>query len=1086
MFIDPSHMRFPGRVYCLALTLFQLFHPGFLPGQNRFQNPTILDYRQGLPSNDVTDIVQDQNGFIWIATTRGIVRYDGLDLQNINSLTADSMSLPQCRINDILVARKTGALWISSNLGLFVYQPNTRTLQAYVPVPGDNRSLPHLHIDYTYQDREGVIWAGAFDRGVARYQPDSDDFLRLLPETFFPPDTARQAVAVNRVQGFLQDADLDHIYWLSTAYGLLKWDRHQELMVRFPLDVPHSRKSLPALNSARCMYQHPGGWILQGLWEGGFSIFNPRENTFRFSGEWRAHHEFLNDNSVHQIQPRFGTEVWLSFRDRLAVFDLDEMQFTRWWGGDPHDRQTYGVDLTDREGRIWTGFDRGVNLYDSLAQQLSHYVLPVRRGEGGFYFSQLLSLGEESYLLGFGDAPAVYEVNVRTGSYRPILPAQSYSTQPSKWHCIDILKQSSGEILVLTSDRLLRLDAARGLLREAFTTWPWQDPVFSDLLEDAEGNLWLTTRNEGLFRFDAQARSWRQFRRELEPPGFSGHSDWLGSLHEGPLGRIWFRASQGYSVYLPDRDTILNFPFREGDDHNFISVTDFATGQDGMLWVGGGEQGVGMIDPSHPEGGITLITGPEKGLRINPVNDLTVGPEGKIWLVDGEALARFDPKTDEVYYLDPSYGLPGYDEVLNVQALSSSLLVNLPGGRIGLGYRRGFAVFEPSRLRKNHHLPIPYIRDFQIFDRKMELDTALFHRQEIRLGHRENFFSFELSALNFFAPEGTVFRYRLEGVDEDWVDAGARRYVAYTNVSGGHYTLRVMAGNNEGRWNLNPYVLSILVATPWWQTQWFYALLLFFGAGLVYLFYRWRVWQIRSQENLKSTFERQLAATEMSALRAQMNPHFIFNCLNSIDYFIIQNKTEEASDYLNRFSRLIRLILQNSRAARISLQDELDALRLYIELESLRFQEAFDYVVKVDEELDLGSIDVPPMLLQPYVENAIWHGLLHKEGKGRLELILSHRADALHCVIRDNGIGRAAAKQLKSKSATRRKSFGMQITRDRLKMLGHLDDGTASVEVHDLTAESGESLGTVVELVIGMDSLGTKPVAGPPGDVGTG
>ena len=154
----------------------------------------------------------------------------------------------------------------------------------------------------------------------------------------------------------------------------------------------------------------------------------------------------------------------------------------------------------------------------------------------------------------------------------------------------------------------------------------------------------------------------------------------------------------------------------------------------------------------------------------------------------------------------------------------------------------------------------------------------------------------------------------------------------------------------------------------------------------------------------------------MSALRAQMNPHFIFNSLNSIDNYILRNKTQEASDYLNRFSKLIRLILQNSQSSYISLQDELEALRLYIEMESLRFNHKFDYRVSIQSGLYPESIEIPPMLIQPYVENAIWHGLMQKKEKGHLEIVITREGDLLKCIIEDDGIGREASRKLRSKT----------------------------------------------------------------------
>lgn len=235
--------------------------------------------------------------------------------------------------------------------------------------------------------------------------------------------------------------------------------------------------------------------------------------------------------------------------------------------------------------------------------------------------------------------------------------------------------------------------------------------------------------------------------------------------------------------------------------------------------------------------------------------------------------------------------------------------------------------------------------------------------------------------------------------------------------------------------------------------------------GLV-LLVRFGVNQIRREEQLKLEFERRLSKVEMGALRSQMNPHFIFNCLNSIDYYILKNESEKASDYLNRFSRLIRLILQNSTKNQVNLKEELEALRLYIEMEALRFQGQFKYTIQVKNGLVPVDHEVPPMLLQPYVENAIWHGLLHSEEPGRLDIILAIEGHNLLCCIEDNGVGRDFVHEMNANAKLKTRSMGTKITEDRLELFSKLYHSEAAVEIIDLKDREGRAIGTRVELSI--------------------
>ncbi|HZE84960.1 MAG TPA: histidine kinase [Puia sp.] len=217
-------------------------------------------------------------------------------------------------------------------------------------------------------------------------------------------------------------------------------------------------------------------------------------------------------------------------------------------------------------------------------------------------------------------------------------------------------------------------------------------------------------------------------------------------------------------------------------------------------------------------------------------------------------------------------------------------------------------------------------------------------------------------------------------------------------------------------------------------------------------------------DTTQAELKQQGAELEMQALRAQMNPHFIFNCLNSINRFILKNETEPASDYLTKFSRLIRMVLVNSKNKLITLEDELEMLRLYLDMERLRFKDRFDYKISFLNSVDLGSIQIPPLLLQPFAENAIWHGLMNKEDNGRLEISFRLDQDMLICTITDNGVGREAAALLKSKSAMKEKSMGLRITKERLSLINKAAKDDATFEFVDLFDAGGNAAGTKVIL----------------------
>jgi sensor histidine kinase YesM len=227
-----------------------------------------------------------------------------------------------------------------------------------------------------------------------------------------------------------------------------------------------------------------------------------------------------------------------------------------------------------------------------------------------------------------------------------------------------------------------------------------------------------------------------------------------------------------------------------------------------------------------------------------------------------------------------------------------------------------------------------------------------------------------------------------------------------------------------------------------------------------------RVRAIKKKQQLEFERKVEISRIELKALRSQMNPHFIFNSLNSIQHYIFNSKTDEAIKYLSKFAKLVRIILNNSNKPTVTVGEDIDALKLYLELEQMRFEEKFDYEVIVDPSVDLDYDIMPPLLTQPYVENAILHGLNPKPEKGMLTITLTSENNFLICTIVDNGIGRKKSSEIKhTMPGTKHKSLGMKITEDRLRILNEVNNSKLSVNIIDLM-QGDVALGTKVELFI--------------------
>jgi len=222
------------------------------------------------------------------------------------------------------------------------------------------------------------------------------------------------------------------------------------------------------------------------------------------------------------------------------------------------------------------------------------------------------------------------------------------------------------------------------------------------------------------------------------------------------------------------------------------------------------------------------------------------------------------------------------------------------------------------------------------------------------------------------------------------------------------------------------------------------------GIGMVGIFSFFLI--VSFNRRRKTSFEKQVAEVEMKALRSQMNPHFIFNSLHSINNYMMDNDKKNASDYLGKFSKLMRMILENSREREVSLEEDLSALELYMQLESMRFENKFTYKIEVADDIDKENTLVPPLILQPFVENSIFHGLQHKGGEGKILIRVQKENNMIICTVEDNGVGRHKAMEMKEKTAAHKgESLGMKITNARIDIINKIKKAKASVSLTDLT-----------------------------------
>jgi two-component sensor histidine kinase len=327
----------------------------------------------------------------------------------------------------------------------------------------------------------------------------------------------------------------------------------------------------------------------------------------------------------------------------------------------------------------------------------------------------------------------------------------------------------------------------------------------------------------------------------------------------------------------------------------------------------------------------------------------------------------------------------------------------------------------------------------------------------IDLSPNQNKVKFELAARTLKYKNELLYKYRLVPIDNQWqYNKFEENSIEYKSLPSGEYEFEYATVFRGVESEVKS--LKFNISQVFWKSIWFWIGMLFFVMMMSYFIYKSQLKRIQ----LKARKERELISSKLTAIQSQMNPHFIFNSLNSIQDLVLNQQGENAYNYISKFAFLVRKVLHYSEVEFIQLEDELQVLMVYLELEQLRFDEDFEFHFDLDIE---DEVEIPPMIIQPFVENAIKHGLLHKSGEKRLDLRFKLTEHLLLCEIEDNGIGRQQSKEINERKKRAHESFSTSSIQDRFEILRNIHGGELGVNYHDKIGADGPS-GTIVRLQI--------------------
>lgn len=1000
----PKFLRKAGEYLIIVGMKVHWLHIGLslllLPLLCRAQDASYIQYttEDGLPTNYVYGVVEDDEGYIWAYTENGLAKFDGYDFEHF---TVED-GLPG---NDIPFAEKgaDGKIWLFSiyNRPAYVYQDSIITVHdegcVYIGVFNGAAHYACKSGYYAYRDRLIKANYHKFDPSLVKQyaglfeqtdQPEqlTEQFIDGTPPYFYTLNNKGQrqwyrSSSIRRIPGrpyyYNIDASTFIVKRSSGLWGALKLEPRMD-------------------NRAFQVCQIPGKeqFLIRGHKSGVFWI-DPVAFTYHYidPAEYGIHPKA--HLSISMLQDR----LWISTDDGALCFDFEGHLQEKVQSRTLSERYFLHRTYSDSRGNIWIGSrDGGLFLIPEANKRVHKRQLP----KGGDQHLEALLRTRQGQIIGITANTGIYQITKDTVRY--LLPARKSRRFRSGVSIPHGLYVSSSSHNVLLRGYAGKLQAIT--VEDYFTLI--NDSNYANYLKGGNRDLAFHAEENALYGL----RSGYLTKMQLMPSGREIRAAML-NLSSMSIQKIYYHphARQLYVCSVNGLKRLVDGVLKPVlPDEESLPGISALFGTPGKLWIGTENEGlycyglrskaleriaqVKMVRQIKADGERGVLVACNEGVLAVPFQ----GPQDYTQYTVRHGLPTNEiedvlAQGDSMLYIASAEGLHELNRFFDLQSENTDVLLQLKGIKV-----------------KGQPVAVGALQ---------------------QLSHRHNNLTFDYS-LRSYASDGNIRYYtRMEPLETEWEESRDRQ-VNYLGLSPGDYTFYLKAKDVYGTEVLHEPV-TIHVAKAFWQEWWFRALCLVAFAGIVGLLALQRIRRERHKQEAKRSLEKRIANLELDALKAQMNPHFIFNALGAIQYFIQTQEVDAADNYLTMFARLMRKYLDSAREKMIPLEQEIALLRDYTALEKMRFEDLFEVDIEQEEGLDPSDYLIPSMLLQPFVENAINHGLSERRDKqGRIRIRFESRGEALLCTIEDNGIGREQANNNRRKG---HRSRGMKIVQEKIDTL---------------------------------------------------
>jgi ligand-binding sensor domain-containing protein len=958
----------------------------------------------GLPHNEVYKVLSDSSGQLWFATSQGICRFNGYEFvspTDTSEQRGSEVFLPTLDVEDrIWFARLDGSVWRIEKDTVRPWEYNAVT----APFREKFTTLEHLVVD-----QQGTVWLAMNGLGILTVQ--ACGYHRVI-SVESGQDALIMAFAGSKLIYTTQVIKKDPegyppLYDRIQTAWMFK-DNCMYLLPQAPVSHPyhHTERGVWALNDNSLLFCFRGVFY---LWRNGKVLWKSNR------GIWPHLVKETPDGGVIMAS-HIGFQPGLFYFRSVAAIEC-EKELNLLPGSFITD---FGIDL---EGGWWATSIQGGLWY---CKNPGMAVLTEHSGLSSKDVRCLTSDGDTTLFAGLRPKGLI-SINTISNSITQwqSLPFTSrgidaiyYDEKRNRlWGANPIHYWENGCWNLATST-VTKAQIKLGLSAKRITPSPQRDVIWA-------------SSPQGFIRIDAAGDSLTHCS------GLNEQEPYIRTFTVTPdfESKLWITTPKGLKYW--NGQDYEDPPFQHPSLR--FQPLDLALLPEGGMAVALRSAGILIVDP---QGCLTQLTTNE-GLSADFINKLYCSTEGVLFACSNVGLNRLTRNCDgswDITVIDTRDGLPS-NHINDVIVLANETWVATDKGLARFRY-----------LPESKTMPAPKLEALLVNNVQVQYQPGL------KFNHHKNSLSIRFFALHYRSEGQIQYRYRLRGSKNMEYKYTTTREVNFADLSPGNYSLEVQAQNEAGEWSdFAMWSFSILAA--WWQTAWFWLGLVSILCLVLTLWYRNRIAQVKNKAEARN----KIKELELAALRAQINPHFIFNCLSSIQSFITSNDTDSAVRYLTRFARLVRLALHGSLDGMHSLQEEIEILENYLTLEQLRFPERFTFIIETDASINPDAIYLPPMLIQPYVENAVLHGMRNKEAGGQINLFFTLENQNLLVTVMDNGTGMDTGTSRMSVGS--RKSVGMMLTKRRLDILAGMEDNSAFHYEH-IFDTTGRILGTKVILRI--------------------